>query len=728
MLVRSTAPASKAASKAEAVRPLDVLDKLADTVVLPAAPPPPKAVGSALAYIYLLRVPVICAVLFAAFPFLALFTSLRDFAVGIFDIDGREMWAVSTVAFMLSLSIMTTSWLVIAYADDRCGAASIEARFPIRRIWYIASGLLAIPTIGVTYAVGDGDYLLRSIWAVTGLITAAVVFELWKAVIRWMNQFSWVRTLGALLAARPNIGVGYVDLKTREFLPGHRFALGLGLVSALVYFAIGSGHGEVYGVPVPTLVYVLLLILIACWLLSAAAFFLDRYRMPILPRLNLLVTVTGLGWPWVSDHYFQLRPAESLPPTPAQAFRARPAEAPAHSAVVVAANGGGIQAAAWTARTLTGIEELCRARPGCRFAPAVRLISSVSGGTVGTMYVTAAFANGALPDKPVLDKVTKSVEASSLENAGWGALYPDLQRLFFPHFSYDDRGSALERSWLDHFYGNPDELERPLSAWNGDVRAGGRPAVIFNATITDSGERMLMSTAPPRPAIGRETLGRSLYLNQDVNIVTAARLSSTFPWVTPAARPDTDSERELHFVDGGYYDTYGVASMIDWLDEVLKDNQQRPSAERVDRVLIIQLRGAPPDQEKKGKRRGWFYQAYAPLAALLAVRDTGQIARNDEDIELFTRLWRDRVAISTATLQFCTQGDITWRNAPPMSWHMTKDQKDAIDLQWAQEQGSPNMKMILDFLSAPDAAVDKVPAPMPPVGARCAPNPARTPD
>jgi len=727
MLVRSEAPASKAAPRAEAVRPFDVLGALADTVVLPAAPPAPAG-GSVLAYIYLLRVPVICAVAFAAFPFLALFTSLRAFAVGIFDIDGREMWAVSAVSFMLSLAIMTTSWLVVAYADDRCGVASIEARFPIRRIWYILSGLLAIPTIAVTYVVGDGDYLWRSIWTAAGLITAAVVFEFWKVVIRWMNQFSWIQTLGALLAAHPNIGVGYVDLKTGEFLPGHRFALGFGLVSAVLYFVIGSGRGSVYGVPVPTLVYVLLLILIACWLLSAVAFFLDRYRMPILLPLALLVTITGLGWPWISDHYFQLRPAESAPPTPAQAFRARPANAPVHSAVVVAANGGGIQAAAWTARTLTGIEQLCRERPGCRFAPAVRLISSVSGGTVGTMYVTAAFSNGALPARPVLDEVTKSVEASSLESAGWGALYPDLQRLFFPHFSYDDRGSALERSWLDHFYGNPDDLERPLSEWNGDVRAGRRPAVIFNATITDSGERMLMSTAPPRPAIGRQTLGRSLYAFQDVNIVTAARLSSSFPWVTPAARPDTNSERELHVVDGGYYDTYGVASMIDWLDEALKDNQQRQPAERVDRVLVIQLRGAPPDQEKKGKKRGWFYQAFAPLATLLAVRDTGQLARNDEDIELFTRLWRDRVAISTATLQFCSQGDITWRNAPPMSWHMTKDQKDAIDVQWAQEQTSPNMKMILDFLSAPDAAVDKVPAPMPASAARCAPNPARTPD
>jgi len=359
----------------------------------------------------------------------------------------------------------------------------------------------------------------------------------------------------------------------------------------------------------------------------------------------------------------------------------------------------------------------------------VRLISSVSGGTVGAMYVTAAFSNGELPrDQPLLDRITPAVEVSSLENVGWGGLYPDLQRVFFPHFSYDDRGSALERSWLEHFYGNRQELERPLSEWNDDVRAGRRPAVIFNATIADSGERLLMSTAPPVPAIGRQTLGRSLYPDQDVNIVTAARLSSTFPWVTPAARPDTDSERELHVVDGGYYDTYGVTSMIDWLDEALQDNLRRPWAERVNRVLVIQLRGAPPDEETKGKRRGWFYQTYAPLSTLISVKETGQLARNDEDIALFRRTWQDTVAISTATLQFCTHGDVTWRNSPPLSWHMTKEQKSAIDTEWELEQQSPNMRMILDFLSAPDSAIEKAPPLSPALDARCRPNPARTPD
>src|SRR5690606_7920727 len=53
---------------------------------------------------------------------------------------------------------------------------------------------------------------------------------------------------------------------------------------------------------------------------------------------------------------------------------------------------------------------------------------------------------------------------------------------------------------------------------------------------------------------------------------TAARLSATFPYVTPAARPElsisgkTDAvarRRSFHLIDGGYYDNYGVAAALD---------------------------------------------------------------------------------------------------------------------------------------------------------------------
>jgi hypothetical protein len=50
--------------------------------------------------------------------------------------------------------------------------------------------------------------------------------------------------------------------------------------------------------------------------------------------------------------------------------------------VVVAASGGGITASLWTARVLTALQ----GEVGTDFTRSIRLISSVSGGSVGTMY------------------------------------------------------------------------------------------------------------------------------------------------------------------------------------------------------------------------------------------------------------------------------------------------------------------------------------------------------
>ena len=49
---------------------------------------------------------------------------------------------------------------------------------------------------------------------------------------------------------------------------------------------------------------------------------------------------------------------------------------------MVTAAGGGIQAAAWTAQVLTGLDEIY----GKEFSDSIGVVSSVSGGSVGAMF------------------------------------------------------------------------------------------------------------------------------------------------------------------------------------------------------------------------------------------------------------------------------------------------------------------------------------------------------
>jgi len=679
-----------------------------DGVVVVHAPP----TRSRFAYIYLLRVPLAFGAALLALPYIALFSGLAPLLLGLFDVRGAlGVWAISTSAFMLGLAIMTSSFLVAAYADDRCGTPSIAVDYPIRASWYITATVLAVPTIAAVFSVGGGSGWLFLLWAAVGWFTSLVIYTSARLLVMQLDRLAVVRAAAEWLFRHPELSAGYVNHEKPEFQPGHRFAASLAALSVLLYVAIGRQMGEAENFAVPTLAYALLLMLIFCFLLGAAAFFLDRYRIPSALPIALLVIITGFNGG--SDHYFQLKPSwTTLPVTPAAALTAHPAGTPDRTtAIIVAANGGGIQAAAWTTRVLTGLEEQCRATLGnrCRFAESVRMISAVSGGSVGAMYVASAYQDGKLPANDELKQMVDRAERSSLEYVGWGLLYRDLFRPLYSHFDYDDRGSALELAWQRDV-----DLSMPLEAWRDDVRSGRRPATIFNATISDSGERLLMGTANPPEAPGRRNF-ENVFGFRDVTVATAARLSAAFTYVSPAARADNEEENSIHFVDGGYYDVYGIASLVDWIDDALRVNWDG-FGPKVSRVFVLQLRGAPPDQQPKGKRRGWFYQVYAPLSAILGARDTGQLAHNDEEISLLSRAWRGKVAISSAVFQFCG-------GSPPLSWHMTSAQKAAIESEWQIEREQKATQAVMAFLSAVDSQSPE-PAPVA-VPARCVPTPVQ---
>jgi hypothetical protein len=158
---------------------------------------------------------------------------------------------------------------------------------------------------------------------------------------------------------------------------------------------------------------------------------------------------------------------------------------------------------------------------------------------------------------------------------------------------------------------------------------------------------------------------------------------------------------------------YGVSSVLDWLDEALRtgDAQAPPP---VSRVMLVQLRGAAPDGSPKGRSRGWFYQVYAPLDALLGARDVGQLSHDEDEVALLQRALGSRVALSSAVFQFCG-------GSPPLSWHMTDPQKTRIADEWAKERGYRSTQAVLDFLRDSDASVRATVVSVPP---RCAPAPA----
>jgi hypothetical protein len=485
----------------------------------------------------------------------------------------------------------------------------------------------------------------------------------------------WLRRLPLVL------GRGYIeydtdDRPTASISPGHAAAFVLLALTSLAYYVLGRWGVEQFErgqtLTAPALCYLLLLFTMLCWLLSSLTFFFDRYHIPMLVPLVVVILLAS-NWGDVSaDHFYQTEVPTRLPKSETSS---------PGSIVVVAANGGGIQSAAWTARVLTGLEQKCREQ-GCEkdFAKSIRVISSVSGGSVGTLYFVNAYPGEGSPEN--LDSIVSVAEGSSLAPIGWGLLYPDFLRTIWPYVPVWDRGRALEQALAGRDPKDTGGVEDSLSAWGKKALQSDRPDVIFNATVAETGQPLVLSTTddlPDNMTTHAEFLENSGAKTRktDISAVTAARLSAAYPYVSPAARTKKGGKTAQHVVDGGYYDNYGVSSLVDWLDRELKDHKN------IKRVLVIRIHGAPTGlgAVEGGGKRGWFYQAYAPASTVLNVRGTGQLVHSKVELGLLADRWcadERRVDIETATFEFDEPDS-------PLSWHLTAGQQQDIEDEWKGE-------------------------------------------
>jgi hypothetical protein len=309
------------------------------------------------------------------------------------------------------------------------------------------------------------------------------------------------------------------------------------------------------------LCYFLLLTTVIVWSLSGLSFFLDAFRIPLFFPILLWLSVAAFHRK--ADHFYRIHQKVSeqkdicVTPSDPGSILKRAIEND-DRIILVAAAGGGIQAAAWTARVLSGLEEICvEKRPG-RFIRSLKLLSGVSGGSVGIMYfVTACKLEGFLSKKrsgddrsiSILKGVSDVARSSSLSEAIRGLAYTDFIRAVAPFFLtdvYRDRAEGLERAWVS----NAKELNSSYSeilkratlrGWQKDVARGELPAVIFNASIIETGERLAFSTTASSARLPKDGLTTcaafqdfsSVYKGADIAITTAVRLSSAFPFISP---------------------------------------------------------------------------------------------------------------------------------------------------------------------------------------------------
>lgn len=179
--------------------------------------------------------------------------------------------------------------------------------------------------------------------------------------------------------------------------------------------------------------------------------------------------------------------------------------------VVVTCPGGGIHAAAWSACVMDG---LCNEY--LEFKGSIGVVSSVSGGSVGTlMFVSTRYEaelkgelmmGAAMPSNEEIHDSLKQTSPglelaarSSLEHIAYGITTDDLYGSILPWLSRSGRGQRLEDSFSMRLPKEHQDLT--MGSWGDRAIDGKVPIVIFNSTDAVSGRRVLFDTIPtPRRA------------------------------------------------------------------------------------------------------------------------------------------------------------------------------------------------------------------------------------
>ena len=165
-------------------------------------------------------------------------------------------------------------------------------------------------------------------------------------------------------------------------------------------------------------------------------------------------------------------------------------------------------------------------------------------------------------------------------------------------------------------------------------------------------------------------------------MATAARLSATFPYVTPICRPVKDRGDARHLADGGYVDNEGLMSALDWLDHFLAAQQPGSNEQPFDQVLLVRILPFPEVQETDpSDSLGWPYALLGPIETLANVQQASQVERNAMDLKLVGRASTGpNLTFRVATFRFHNDRHPT--AVPPLSWKLSRTEKAAIESAW----------------------------------------------
>ncbi|HMS35753.1 MAG TPA: hypothetical protein PKA93_01205 [Arachnia sp.] len=534
-------------------------------------------------------------------------------------LGGVVRWGVVGLFVGVPLVVAGASWWL-----RRRGTSTppelAEPKAPVRLAWLVgdvlvlagvvAASLGLLRSFVVLAAVPEGGARTAAAWAAVLLGPGAAVATWWVGIPALTAVCGHWPSLRSLL--RPGAGWGMRDLgpttpgdTSRRAVRGGAWA-GIAAAAGLLIL-IGAGPrqaADLFGVLGVVMISLGLLMLLVGTTVAVHVsfappelFWTKGLRLRDVPVVGLLVAVLLAATLQGGDtavHGVRSLAATASPGDSPQAavaqwlarvddghcrVNAGTARSPrwVRPMVFVAAEGGGIRAAYWTAAVMSRLGGTCA-------VDAVALASGVSGGSVGLAVLRAT------PPGEGSDAVWRLGDAAALGQAVDGLLVRDLAYAVtgvpgLVDGVWLDRAGLMETAWearvpglaADFSASATGALQAPLVLNSTDANTGCRVLATHLRLDRPRLERCGENTAPLANSrdlrdylapVGEASEGDRCL--GGVRLSTAAMLSARFPYVTPSGVVGPCGEAAAtQLIDGGYAEGSGLGSLIDLAPRLL---------------------------------------------------------------------------------------------------------------------------------------------------------------
>jgi len=358
--------------------------------------------------------------------------------------------------------------------------------------------------------------------------------------------------------------------------------------------------------------------------------------------------------------------------------------------IFINTGGGGLKMTLWTYYSLAYIDSVS----GGDFLKNVRLFSGASGGTIGAAFFREMYRKRNsgedinLLDSSIVYQLSDDILNPillSLVSRDWF-----LNSKLFPADIRKDRAYEFEK-YLNKNTQNV--LNIPISDYYEDERDAKIPLLIISPTIINDGRRMLISASdisymitPERSGLFESSLPdnvefRKVYkkFNADsLNMLSALRMNATFPYISPVVTmPGTP---EYKIMDASIIDNYGMSVSLKYLNTFREWIKNETSG-----VIFVQI---TEEERNIIQKNTLFGELVKPFTGVFGNFFNMQIYNNAKIIDFSRYFINNDIQFINITLP---KGD----NPIPLSWHLTKREKNRIISSIKTEKNTVEIQKLL---------------------------------